>query len=494
MSNHTPTIQMRITNLGLEFISEFITKILNQQCNFMIPFMDLSDPSLQINITNATISEFISPNLKLKPKSPHGIVIEATNGSLKSHSFFTTFLPLIFKTVTVTGEADVNASNFIVKLEMDVLTRNLHPLIKLRKCAMNIRNISVVYHSNSNLLNILSTMKNLMSQIIVRKISTEFCKRMNQTMIANVNDMILRIPQYSKLLGNLYTNYEFQEDMIAEENYLQANAFWQILAFQPSLYINKSLIKINTTIQSSSNAFYNISENKHMFHIWLSDNIANKLFNTLFENEYLILSIDHNFHSGIFAKFLRTNCLFYELCIGHLFPIFATKFPNQTATIRLHAIKPPVYSTTPNGITVNAVLLFELFIPNFENEIDGFAQFTTMTSYTILPSFHDQILLFQIVDANVSIIEFTANIGQLPTLLFNMLMKTIKVINSWIGTIVPKIGITLPIIGGYAIEQSTSIDLLNDTMLINLNFVKKSNQTFSFIEIIYSDLYPTFIY
>nr|CRZ26200.1 Bm795 [Brugia malayi] len=173
MSNHTPTIQMRITNLGLEFISEFITKILNQQCNFMIPFMDLSDPSLQINITNATISEFISPNLKLKPKSPHGIVIEATNGSLKSHSFFTTFLPLIFKTVTVTGEADVNASNFIVKLEMDVLTRNLHPLIKLRKCAMNIRNISVVYHSNSNLLNILSTMKNLMSQIIVRKISTE---------------------------------------------------------------------------------------------------------------------------------------------------------------------------------------------------------------------------------------------------------------------------------------------------------------------------------
>ncbi|VDN82643.1 unnamed protein product [Brugia pahangi] len=117
-----------------------------------------------------------------------------------------------------------------------------------------------------------------------------------------------------------------------------------------------------------------------------------------------------------------------------------------------------------------------------------------MTSYTIVPSFHDQILLFQIVDANVSIIQFNANIGQLPTLMFNILMKTIKVINSWIGTIVPKIGITLPIIGGYAIEQSASIDLLNDTMLINLNFVKKSNQTFSFNEIIYSDLYPTFIY
>ncbi|VDM11415.1 unnamed protein product, partial [Wuchereria bancrofti] len=157
-------------------------------------------------------------------------------------------------------------------------------------------------------------------------------------------------------------------------------------------------------------------------------------------------------------------CLFYELCIGHLFPIFAKKYANQTVTIRLNAIKPPVYSTTSNA---------------------------TMTSYTIVPSLHDQMLLFKIVDTNISIIQFNANIGQLPALMFNMLMKTVKIINSWIGTIAPQIGITLPIIGGYAIEQSASINLLNDTMLINLDFVEKSNQTFSFYEIIYGDLNPT---
>uniref|UniRef100_A0A1I8EMY5 Lipid-binding serum glycoprotein N-terminal domain-containing protein n=1 Tax=Wuchereria bancrofti TaxID=6293 RepID=A0A1I8EMY5_WUCBA len=177
MNNHSPTIQMRITNFGLEFISQLITKILNQKCNFMIPFMDLSDPPLQINITNATISEFIPPNLKMEPKSPHGIHIKAINGSFKLHTLFTTFLPLIFKTVTVTGEADVNASNFIVKLEMDVLAENFHPLIKLRNCAVNIKNINVVYHSNSNLLDILSTMKSSISQIVVRKINIEVSEK-----------------------------------------------------------------------------------------------------------------------------------------------------------------------------------------------------------------------------------------------------------------------------------------------------------------------------
>lgn len=53
------------------------------------------------------------------------------------------------------------------------------------------------------------------------------------------------------------------------------------------------------------------------------------------------------------------------------------------------------------------------------------------------------------------------------------LVKAAKIISSWIGTIALQVGVVLPIIGDYTIEQTTSIDLLKGIMLINLDFVVK---------------------
>uniref|UniRef100_A0A0R3RP94 BPI1 domain-containing protein n=1 Tax=Elaeophora elaphi TaxID=1147741 RepID=A0A0R3RP94_9BILA len=170
---HSPTIQMRITDLGLDFISQLINKILSRKHSIVIPFIEVPDPFLPMNITNVTIEGFVPPNLKVKPKPPHGVQTRTSNGSLQVHASFTTFVWLLFHTVTVTGEADANASNFIVNLETDVLTKDLHPVFEVRNCSVDIGNISIATTSESRLFNTLSMLQRFFIRVIVSKISAE---------------------------------------------------------------------------------------------------------------------------------------------------------------------------------------------------------------------------------------------------------------------------------------------------------------------------------
>lgn len=55
--------------------------------------------------------------------------------------------------------------------------------------------------------------------------------------------------------------------------------------------------------------FHDAPENEHMFHLWLSDDIPNELFNMAFENDYLMYLMDSDPNSGIFAKFIRNGKL-----------------------------------------------------------------------------------------------------------------------------------------------------------------------------------------
>uniref|UniRef100_A0A8R1Y283 Lipid-binding serum glycoprotein C-terminal domain-containing protein n=1 Tax=Onchocerca volvulus TaxID=6282 RepID=A0A8R1Y283_ONCVO len=456
------TVRLRIAENGLRFFSKIAHHIVDDEI-WKITFPQITIPiedgpgTGEVNTTELTLRRFKSPIFSFKLTPPNGISWQSKGGSAELDAIWLLRYYFIAP-IYLSGYIRAKMDNIRVYMETNLLVRDEHPQIEVTDCSVDIRKLNV-YITGGVLQWIINLFRAQLAVVIKQTIHQEMCDIIRKA-IADTNAALLALSTHVKLYKNIYIRYSCKKNPIAMSKYIEGEMVFDVMYGKDECVL--------PTKQMDSE----VHSTKRMAYVWMSEYIPNCLLQTVYNNENLTFAITPSTSGGRFAGFLRTNCGFFEICIGKFLPTLRLRYPNRIVFFFIRLAGAPYTIIDANNIRIFANSTVDLYLPSEkQQQSQRLARLVMNSTIYAIPAISHRKLVGTISNVMIILHEQDSVIGHFSFQTLEFLEKVLAKAVKLFGGTALKIGVPLPLIDSVTISDDAQIITKNGYLHLDFDFI-----------------------
>ncbi|VDK63019.1 unnamed protein product [Onchocerca ochengi] len=420
------TVRLRIAENGLRFFSKIAHHIVDDEI-WKITFPQITIPiedgpgTGEVNTTELTLRRFKSPIFSFKLTPPNGISWQSKGGSAELDAIWLLRYYFIAP-IYLSGYIRAKMDNIRVYMETNLLVRDEHPQIEVTDCSVDIRKLNV-YITGGVLQWIINLFRAQLAVVIKQTIHQE-------------------------------------KNPIAMSKYIEGEMVFDVMYGKDECVL--------PTKQMDSE----VHSTKRMAYVWMSEYIPNCLLQTVYNNENLTFAITPSTSGGRFAGFLRTNCGFFEICIGKFLPTLRLRYPNRIVFFFIRLAGAPYTIIDANNIRIFANSTVDLYLPSEkQQQSQRLARLVMNSTIYAIPAISHRKLVGTISNVMIILHEQDSVIGHFSFQTLKFLEKVLAKAVKLFGGTALKIGVPLPLIDSVTISDDAQIITKNGYLHLDFDFI-----------------------
>uniref|UniRef100_A0A914N3L1 Lipid-binding serum glycoprotein C-terminal domain-containing protein n=1 Tax=Meloidogyne incognita TaxID=6306 RepID=A0A914N3L1_MELIC len=255
---------------------------------------------------------------------------------------------------------------------------------------------------------LINLFKTPLSNALKEALHDQFCQIVHSTILGQLNNFLISLPNTFDLGDLLFLNYAFDNDPQITSTFIESKLFTDVLAQN-----NSEICPFGPSTEMSVRE----SGIKWMASIWIHSSIPNCLLWSLHKSDILQITIGPNFASGRLKRFLQTSCHIYQICLGTFFPILAREYPDKHIDFHFHSMIPPTLKFisskeyNENNILLEAEFFVDLLISPWQDNQNVLARLAANSTAIIEPFFENTRLKGNLINLQVKFSEVNSTIG-----------------------------------------------------------------------------------
>uniref|UniRef100_A0A183BNM9 BPI2 domain-containing protein n=1 Tax=Globodera pallida TaxID=36090 RepID=A0A183BNM9_GLOPA len=471
-----PTLALRLSPRGLAFFSSIGHHIVEKE----LPAVRFPPISLPINAGPGSgrvyanhlripADRFQSPHFRFSLTPPNALQFRSQDGHINVRGLWSARYYLLNIPFFSSGWVDLLATDIRMILSMGLVHSGVHPQLRMFNCTADIGQMDVQIGGG-----VIPWLVNLfraeLSETLRETLHDQLCAILQNNIVSQLNTLLASFPLSLPIGDGLFVQYAFSQDAQVTGTFLQASAFVE-------LTVPDSLAPVPSACPLSAPASLALTPpaTMPMASLWMDRTLLDCLCRSVHRSRVVQFVIGPSFDGGHFAKFLRTSCAFFQLCIGRFFPILSRSHPDQQLDLRFHSANVPSISFMPaeRSLNLTAALFMDMHIhPWTEHAEQVLARLEMNISAELEPRLEDgrvggslkDGIMVQFAEVNSTIGNFSQKFLDTFDLLFKPVLEV--ALQS-----VLHVGIPLPTLEGIKMGNASSLTVLARELRVDAELV-----------------------
>lgn len=404
------------------------------------------------------VMNFTSPKIDFN-LSESGIRWWTSGGEIKlSGKWGAKFTEVI--TIRDNGWLNAYATGIEVNISASGYQLDGQPQIKIGDCTVRIQSLDVEIGGS-----VLSWLVNLFespfSRLIKQVINAQACTAARGILLNEANQFLHSLPNHVNIGSNFYVDYFLTGNPHTNSDFVELDLAADIVYGRSICHPVKDVIWADGGLSPK------------MLTTWISISIPNCLVESAHQNKILTFLVSKNILAA--EPYLRTSCGFLSLCIGRFFKKLKSDYPNNHVDLYFHTYSAPSFAMSEkNGVLLNMSLAVDLFInPYAQTKKNVLARLVIETTSDVMPYLKNNKVHGQLLNSTYTARAEFSKIGNISEAFLNAFSTVFSMTARQAIRTILNVGITIPSYDNVTTTDSSHIEVFDDYLRVNLDFVYK---------------------